>query len=242
MKKILVATLLFFNFSLFSQFESSGFLISTGLSFSKKETFTPLNPAFMNVPNLPPNQANQTALNISPEISYVVNSKFMIGLGYTSVQSKRESNTTSGFSSTNGIITSVRKTVSISENKQSGLSLHIRYSQNIMSNLVVNLKFNYINWKGTASVENTSTNTPVGNPIPPFLANSTFNFGEVRFSPSLHYFISKGFGCYVETLGLNFQFDDSRAKPNSTNYNFDLNPENWRIGFFYFIPTQKAIE
>jgi hypothetical protein len=242
MKKILIIASLFFSFSLFSQFQRTGILVSTGLSFSKIEKFTPLNPVFKNITNQPPNQRLLTAYNVSPEISYVVNSRFMIGLGYSIIQSKRESNALSGSSSTNGIVTSITRSISTTENKQSGLSLHMRYSQNILSKFIFSVKLTYNNWKGESKFENQTIITPVTNPRPPFLGISTFSFGEVRFSPSLHYFISKGFGCYVETLGLGLEFNDSRAKTKDINYNFDLDAQNWRIGFFYFIPTQKASE
>ncbi len=242
MKKILIITSLFFSFKLFSQFQSNGILISTGLSFSKKETFTPLSPAFQNLPNQQPNQIIQTAYNVSPEISYVVNSKFMIGLGYSSVQSKREFNGTSGFGTSNGVVTSVSKTTSTTENKLSGLSLHMRYSQNVTSNFIFSLKFTYFNWKGEAKNESVTTRTPPSNSITPISSNSTFDFGEARFSPSIHYFISKNFGCYIETTGLNLRFSDSRKINKDVDYDFDLNPNTWRVGLFYFIPTQKAIE
>jgi hypothetical protein len=242
MKKILIIVSLFFSFSLFSQFQGTGILVSTGLNFSKQETFTPLSPVFKNITNQPPNQTTQTAYNASPEISYVVNSRFMIGLGYSIIQSKRESNALSGSSSTNGTVTSITRSISTRENKQSGLSLHMKYSRNVLGNLIFSLKFTYYNWKGESKFENLTMTTPVSNPRPPFLGSSTFSFGEVRFSPSLHYFISKGFGCYVETLGLGLEFNDSRAKTKDINYKFDLDAQNWRIGFFYFIPTQKASE
>jgi hypothetical protein len=234
---ILVYSLL--SFSLFAQYDRAGILISTSLGVSKTESFPiTVSPKNSNIP-LP--QSISKSSSFAPEISYVANEKFMIGLGYFSNETEN-SFTSSITTFTNGTTVIGGSFSNLTSTKISGLTLHMRYSQNILSKLIVSLKFTYLNLKGENLLEISNV---LNNPNFPnqFEKNtSNFTLGEARFSPSLHYFISKKFGCYVETLGLNLKFSDSRKITKDMNYNFDLNPTNWRVGLFYFIPTQKAVE
>ena len=236
---VMLACLLF-TFSLFGQYDRKGILLSSSLGFSQKQDFSQ-NIFFIGANNnnnpLPTNTLK--TFSIAPEISYVANEKFMIGLGYFSRTS--ENSFTQSFTGTNqnGVFTSQ---VSTSTNKSelSGLTLHLRYSQNIISRLIFSIKFTYFNLKGADFTDFTD---PFGNPNPKNNQRTlAYNFGEARFSPSIHYFISQKFGCYIETIGLNLNFSDSRKNNKEIDYNFDLNPNTWRVGLFYFIPTQKAIE
>jgi hypothetical protein len=239
--KNLIAILVFslFTISLVAQYESKGILISTSLGVAKTElsslTSNPQNG------NIPPPQSISKSFSFAPEISYVASEKFMIGLGYFSneIENSFKSSITN-FINGNPVI--VGSFSNLSSTKISGLTLHMRYSQNILSKLIVSLKFTYLNLKGENLVESSNIQNNPNFPSQIQKNTSNFNLGEARFSPSLHYFISKKFGCYVEVLGLNLKFSDSRKANKDMDYNFDLNPTNWRVGFFYFIPTQKAIE
>jgi hypothetical protein len=230
---------LLFTFSLFGQYDRKGLLISSSLGLSKKQDFS--QAVFFigaNNNNPPPTNTAKT-FSIAPEISYVANEKFMIGLGYFSKTS--ENMFTQSFVGTNqngGFVT--QTSTSTNKSDLSGLTLHLRYSQNIVSRLIFSMKFTYFNLKG---VDFTDFTDPFGNPNPKNNQRTlTYDFGEVRFSPSIHYFISQKFGCYIETIGLNLNLTDSRKTNKDIDYNLDLNPSTWRVGLFYFIPTQKASE
>jgi hypothetical protein len=236
MKKILTIALLLFNFSVFGQYDRKGILVSSSLGFSKKGfTFKNFNQGQNNFP--PPTSTNKNT-DLAIEMSYVSSEKFMIGLGY--IFNKFEStNSSTQFifnQVTGGSVPSVF--TSINSSTISGLTLHMRYSQNIFSNCIFSLKFTYLNLKDDSKTENFSTPSSSNN----FGQNSTTNLGfnEARFSPSIHYFISKRFGCYIETMGLNLNFSDSRKSNTDIDYNFDLNPNTWRVGLFYFIPTKAS--
>jgi hypothetical protein len=236
-----ILAFLLFSFSLFAQYDRSGILISTSLGFSKKQDFSQTIFFTSTNPNFSPPENILKTFSISPGISYVVNEKFMIGIGYFS--STFESSFTQSFITTNqnGVIVNQTSTNN-TKNELSGPTLHLRFSQNIMSRLIFSLKFTYFNLKG---VDNLNFVVPFSNPNFPNPNNNrtlNYNFGEARFSPSLHYFISQKFGCYIETVGLNLKFSDSRLPNKGMDYNFDLNPQTWRVGLFYYIPTTKAIE
>jgi hypothetical protein len=240
--KNLTATLACFLFtlSLFAQYDSKGLLISTSLGFSKTESISPRE--LNGNSGIPPSQTISKTFVATPEISYVVSEKFMIGLGYFSSNSENSFNA-SNINFINGTAMVAGLFSNTNSSKTSGLTLHMRYSQNIASKLIVSLKFTYLNLKGESVSETTSTNQNNSNSqIQSNRAFSAFSLGETRFSPSIHYFISKNFGCYIETTGLNLRFSDSRKINKDVDYNFDLNPNTWRVGLFYFIPTQKASE
>jgi hypothetical protein len=239
MKNLTVAiALLLSTFSLFAQYDRKGLLVSTSLGFSKNDRiFENFNLGQPNV-QLPTSTAKNT--NLAFEMSYVTSEKFMIGLGYLSNKSENNNNSTQPVfnPSTGGNIPTTF--TSINTNTISGLTLHMRYSQNVFSKCIFSLKFTYLNLNSETKAESFSTPTAPNN----FGQSTTkgFSFSEARFSPSIHYFISKKFGCYIETLGLNLNFSDSRKVNKEIDYNFDLNPQTWRVGLFYFIPTSKAIE
>lgn len=235
--KNLTATIAFLllAFSLFAQYDRKGILISSSLGFSKSEAFSLTNTSNGNIP---PPQNILKASSFAPEISYVANEKFMIGLGYFS-SSSESSFMTSITTFSNGTTVIGGSFSNINTSTTSGLTLHMRYSQNILSKLIFSLKFTYLNLKGETTTEINSVNQNFQNQFDRRVSN--FSFSETRFSPSMHYFISKYFGCYVETTGLSLRFSDSRKADKNLDYNFDLNPNTWRIGLFYFIPTQKAI-
>jgi hypothetical protein len=238
--KNLTATIAFLlsTFSLLAQYDRKGILISSSLGFAKSEAFSLSNPSNINIP---PSQNISKSSSIAPEISYVASEKFMIGLGYFS--NSNESNFNSSITTfSNGTTVIGGSFSNLNSSKISGLTLHMRYSQNVFSKLIFSLKFTYLNLKGENISEISSVQNNSNFPNQFDKRMSTFSFGEARFSPSIHYFISKNFGCYVETLGLNLRFSDSRKVNKEIDYNFDLNPNTWRIGFFYFIPTQKASE
>jgi hypothetical protein len=237
--KNLTVTLAFFfiAFSLFAQYDRKGILISTSLGFSKSEAFS-LAPANFNNPT---SQNISKSSSIAPEISYVASEKFMIGLGYFS-SSNESSFTSSNTTFSNGSTVIGSSFSNLNSSNTSGLTLHMRYSQNVFSKLIFSLKFTYLNLKGENNSEVSSLQNNPSFPNQFDKRTSTFNYGEAHFSPSIHYFISKSFGCYIETLGLNLTFSDSRKANKDIDYNFDLKPNTWRVGLFYFIPTQKAIE
>jgi hypothetical protein len=238
--KNLIATLAFFliAFSLFAQYDRAGLLISTNLGFAKKQDFSQ-SVFFSSGSNIPQPESNLKAFSIASEVSYVVNEKFMIGFGYLSSSNENTFTQSLNITNQNGV-----NTIGTFKNNTKinlyGPSLHLRYSQNIISRLIFSLKFTYFNLKGEDSFEFVDNFNNPNNP------NSkrtlAYNIGEARFSPSLHYFISQKFGCYIETTGLNFNLSDSRKPNKDLDYNFDLNPNTWRVGLFYFIPTSKAIE
>lgn len=227
---------LLFSFSLFAQYDRPGILISTSLGFSKKQD---LSQTFFFPTNVPKPEFIFKSFSIAPEASYVFNEKFMIGLGYFSNSNE---NISKQFVNAflNGVNTVTPLTNSFKSNLY-GPTIHMRYSQNIISRLLFSLKFTYFNLKGEDSSERTN---PFNNPntVITEKSSSTYNFGEVRFSPSLHYFISQKFGCYIETVGLNLRVSDTRIVDKDIDYNFDLTPNTWRVGLYYFIPTQKAVE
>jgi hypothetical protein len=238
MKKILIIASLFFSLSAFGQYNRAGLLFSTSLGFSKTQDFSE-NIFFggNNNNNFSPPENISKTFSIAPEFSYVASEKFMIGFGYLSTT--LEDFFSQSFNSTdkNGLPI-VQTSTSNFKSMVSGPTLHLRYSQNIVSKLIVSLKFTYFNLKGIIDTEFTDSN------ISNFNTKNTINYnvGEARFSPSLHYFISQKFGCYVETEGLKLNLNDSRKLNKSIDYNFNLTPQNWRIGIFYFIPTKKAVE
>jgi hypothetical protein len=238
MKNLTVAiAFLLSTLSLYAQYDRKGLLVSTSLGFSKSEAFS-LAPANF---NHPPSQNISKSSSIAPEISYVASEKFMIGLGYFS--NSNESNFTSSITTfSNGSTVIGGSFSNLNSSNTSGLTLHMRYSQNVFSKLIFSLKFTYLNLKGENNSEVSSVQNNPSFPNQFDKRTSTFSFGEARFSPSIHYFISKSFGCYIETLGLNLRFSDSRKANKDIDYNFDLNPQTWRIGLFYFIPTQKTSE
>jgi hypothetical protein len=236
MKKILTIALLLFSFSVFGQYDRKGILVSSSLGFSKKDfTFENFN---QGQNNFPPPTATTKNTDLAIEMSYVSSQKFMIGLGYISTKLESTNSSTQFIfnSATAGNIPTTF--TDINSNTISGLTLHMRYSQNIFSNCIFSLKFTYLNLKGETKFENFS--------IPSFSNNfrqnrtTNFSFNEARLSPSIHYFISKKFGCYIETMGLNLNFSDSRKTNKDIDYNFDLNPNTWRVGLFYFIPTKAS--
>ncbi len=238
MKKILTILSLFLSLSLFSQYDRSGILISTSLGFSKKQDFSENLFFSGNNNNFSPPEIISKTFSVAPEFSYVVNEKFMIGVGYFSNTFEESFSQTFNSANSNGNFFA-QTSSSTFKSELSGPTLHLRYSQNILSKLIFSLKFTYFNLKGVDNSEFTNNN----NNTPSIQKNTiSYNLGEARFSPSLHYFISQKFGCYIETVGLNFNFSDSRKPNKDVDYNFSLNPQNWRIGIFYFIPIKKTIE
>jgi hypothetical protein len=238
MKKILIIASLFFNLSAFGQYNRAGLLFSTSLGFSKTQDFSE-NIFFggNNNNNFSPPEVISKTFSIAPEFSYVVNEKFMIGVGYFSNTSEESFSQTFNSTNQNGVNVP-QTTTSNFKTALSGPTLHLRYSQNLFSKLIFSLKFTYFNLKGIDDSESTDTNNSTFNQ-----KNSiNYNLGEARFSPSLHYFISEKFGCYIETVGLNLNFSDSRKPNKDVDYNFNLNPTNWRIGIFYFLTFKKSVE
>jgi hypothetical protein len=232
MKKILIIASLFFSLSVFGQYDRAGVLISTSLGFSKTEGPQFGNSIF-NSFNQFQNTSKTKKFTASPEFSYVVNKKFMIGLGYSFTQQSDVFDLVG--TNQNGVF--ISNTI-VTEATLSGLSLHMRYSQNILEKLIFSVKFTYYNLKGMNRLEdnNQFVNNQNQN------RTNEFDVKQIHLSPCLNYFFGKSFGCFVETQGLEVQVSDSRKNLKEPDYNFDLNPQNWRIGFFYFIPTQKAIE
>jgi hypothetical protein len=227
-----------FTFSLFAQYDRKGILISSSLGFSKKDAI--IENFNQNPNNFTPPTATNKNTNLAFEMSYVSSEKFMIGLGYNSNTFENNNSFTQLLINPQTNIATSLTFSTINSNSLSGLTLHMRYSQNIFSKCIFSVKFTYLNMKGETKIENVITpNFPVNNGQN---RTTNFSFGEARFSPSIHYFISKKFGCYIETIGLNLNFSDSRKTTKDIDYNFDLNPNTWRVGLFYFIPTQKAIE
>jgi hypothetical protein len=238
--KNLTATLAFFmfTFSLFAQYDRAGFLLSTSLGFSKKQDFSE-NIFFVgsNNNNILPPEIISKSFSIASELSYVVNEKFMIGVGYFSNTTEESFSQTFNATNQTGTIVSQSSTNNF-KTALSGPTLHLRYSQNILSKLIFSVKITYFNLKGLDDFEFTDSNNTT------FNQKNTVNYtlGETRVSPSLHYFISEKLGCYIETVGLNLNFSDSRKPNKDIDYNFNLNPTNWRIGIFYFLPFKKSVE
>jgi hypothetical protein len=238
--KNLTATITFFllTFSLFAQYDRAGFLLSTSLGFSKKQDFTE-NIFFVgnNNGNVSAPEIISKSFSVAPEFSYVVNEKFMIGVGYFSTTTEESFSQTFKTTNQTGAIISLSSSNNFKTTLY-GPTLHLRYSQNILSKLIFSVKLTYFNLKGLEESEFTDPNNTTFNPKN--IIN--YSLGEARVSPSLHYFISEKFGCYIETVGLNLNFNDSRKTNKDVDYNFNLNPANWRIGIFYFLPFKKSVE
>jgi hypothetical protein len=236
MKYLSIVFLCFMSISAFSQFEGSGFLISTNIGVINRKS--PSTSLFSTTPN-PDNTVTNIdkSLNLHTELSYVFNSKFMAGIGYFINNSNFEIENISSFNN-NGIRIVTARHLNIETNVK-GISAHLRYSQEVLKRLVLSLKLSFLPSRGeSVHTQNDSSNL-VGYPNK-IVANSiAVSFNELRISPSIHFFIGKNWGCYTEILGLNALFNDSREYNNETRYNLDFNPTNWRLGLFYNITLRK---
>jgi hypothetical protein len=236
MKYFSIVLLSFISISAFSQFEGSGILISTNVGIiNRKSNITSgfaLNPS-------PDNTAKNIdkSLNVHTELSYVVNSKFMGGIGYFINNSSLQIENISSFVN-NGtpILTTSRSTA---ETRVKGVSFHVRYSQEVVKKLIFSLKLSFLPSRGETEISRADSSNLKGYPNTSSSIAIPVSFNELRISPSIHYFIGEKWGCYAEILGLNALFNDSREYYNETRYNLDFNPSNWRLGVFYNISFRK---
>jgi hypothetical protein len=231
MKQLFIFLLCLISISVFSQFEKSSILISTNVGIINQRThnslFTPNPSADNTVTHV------DKSLNLHTELSYVINSKFMAGVGYFINNSNFEIDNVSSFN--NNGTTIVTHSQSNIETRVKGVSVHFRYSQEIVNRLIFSLKLSFLPSRGEAENSRNDTSNLAGYPNKSTSIVAPVSFNELRISPSIHYFIGKKWGCYAEIMGLNALFNDSREFYNETRYNLDFNPTNWRLGFFYNI-------
>jgi hypothetical protein len=236
-------TFIFFSFSLFAQYECKGIQISSVFGFPKSEAlfYTPATQI-----------STSNTFSLSFEGSYAFNPKLMAGIGYTLINSDFQTEkpisivleSISAFGTTSKEFYYGSQKI-IEKNIQNSVSMHLRYSQRILEKLFINLKFTYFNWRGENTIKASELELRSGNSG--IFSPSTediykYNFSEVRFSPSLQFFILKNLGCYVEPLGLSYKFMDSRKSDNSFDRSLNFNFQNVRWGIFYFIQTSKKIK
>jgi hypothetical protein len=236
MKKLLILVFLFNAFSVFSQFERSNILISTNVGLiDRKLPSTSLFPASPSADNTVKNI--EKSLVVHTEMSYIINSKFMGGIGYFMNNSSYQYENISSFVN-NGtpIVTTLLAKV---ETRVKGISFHVRYSQEVTKRLQISLKLSFLPSRGEAENSRVDSSNLIGYPNKSSSIVIPVSFNELRISPSIHYFIGKNWGCYAEILGLNALFNDSREFYNETRYNLDFNPSNWRLGLFYNISLTK---
>ena len=228
MKKFIIILLIITANSLsFSQIQKGKWLIGGSISTNNNSfNFNSENQYFT--------YTSSSNFNVTPEINYVINDKFMIGGGisYSSINSNFKN-----------ILPPQSSAISTSSNiTNEGISgfLQAKYYVNISKNIWwnMNLKSGF----GKINYTFISSPTPLTPPVTTFSsvgqnANLEPTYFYSNLTSQVLFVPFKKLGFQLDIGGLSFleyNYDKiANADVSSNNVSFNINPSNWALGIFY---------
>ncbi len=161
----------------------------------------------------------QRIIGFNPNIGYTISNRFLVGLGVNFQQTKTDGLTLHSTTIIKKLLTS----------KSIEPSVFLKYLKPINSRLIFSLKLNL--YYGKLYLEqNIQSNTAGGT-----FFKSENKYHGASFSPELLFLLTKKIGLHVNFRGLNVVKTEVLPGGLITEYDFNLNPSNWKFGVFVLL-------
>ena len=236
---LLLAILMCSSFRIDAQNLKGSFYIDGNVNFSKEVSNVVYSPN-----SGTPSEFGTKSFGVAPNIGYGISNCFLIGMGVNYQQIRTESlqqqsNPSSGYS-----------TIFISRDyttKTIAPTVFLKYLKPLNSKIFIGVSLNLEYGK-----EKTKNNLPssdfsgllfgpFGNPITVTSAAKDFtDYYGVSLSPEILFFVTNKIGLRANFNGFTFVKKDAFASKQTREYNFNLNPANWKFGVFILLEKKEV--